>query len=118
MRSPIRAASAALLALALVTLPLALDHCSAFCDTHQSAVASAPGCHHTASTTGTVRVGRSPTACGHHHTAISAKTAAESLKPDRVFHRSMVILVAGTAAANAASEFVLARRLPDHSLTS
>src|ERR1043165_3015147 len=62
-------ATAALLVVAIVFLPLALSHCADACVTEHAA-ASAPPCHHS-TTTGT-RVGRSPLRCDHDHESAAA----------------------------------------------
>src|SRR5919204_2146336 len=82
MPMSIRTTTAAFLVCALIALPLALDHCSAFCETHQSAVASTPSCHHAGSTS--VRIGRAPGPCGHDQNAVSATTSVSLVKPERV----------------------------------
>ena len=66
-------ATAALLALAVATLPVVLDHCSASCETHRDTVASTPSCHH-ATAHGT-RLGAVPASCGHDHNGTVATTA-------------------------------------------
>src|SRR5207248_1580462 len=116
MRSKIRAVSAAVLACTLVVLPLALEQCSAFCETHHDAVASTPSCHHTASTA--MRIGRAPAPCGHDQNATSARIAAGVPKPEHPFYPVTAIIVAPADMSNACREFVFARRLPDTSSTS
>jgi hypothetical protein len=110
MSSPIRAASAAILALALVALPLALDHCSAFCEGHHDAVASTLSCYHTASTA--MRIGRAAAPCGHDHNATSARMSAGVVKPERASHSTVAILAAPGDASNAFGQLVFGRRLP------
>jgi hypothetical protein len=60
-----RAGTAAVLAFALVALPLVLDQCAASCDAHHGATAATPRCHHAAATT--TRIGQVPSPCGHDH---------------------------------------------------
>src|SRR5437588_10576188 len=111
MGSPIRTASAAILVLALIVLPVALDRCSAFCESHRDVVDSTPSCHHTASTA--MRMGRGPTSCGHDHNATSPRISAGLVKPERVVHSWIAVLVAPADASNASRELAFARRLPD-----
>jgi hypothetical protein len=73
-----RIATAAVLSVAVAALPLMLERCAESCDAHQSAVANAPACHHTAST-GT-HITKAPASCGHDHNA-KAVTAAKSVAP-------------------------------------
>src|SRR5947208_16158579 len=112
MSSTIRAASAAVLACALVALPLALDHCSAFCERQHDAAAGTPACHHTASTT--LRIGRAPAPCGHDYNATSARISAGLVKLDRVFQSAIAVLIAPGDASGASRELVFLRRLPDN----
>ena len=111
MSSIIRAASAAILACALVALPLALDHCSAFCEAHHDAVASTPSCHHSASTG--VRIGRAPGPCGPDHDATSARISAGLVKPERLVHSSVAVLVAAADVSDAFRALLFARRVVD-----
>src|SRR5436309_15827383 len=111
MSSTIRAASAAVLALALVALHLALDQCSALCETHRDAVASTPSCHHAASTA--MRIGRAPAPCAHDHNATSVRTSAGLVKPERAFHMAIAILVAPADVSGPSRKLVFPRRLPD-----
>ena len=61
-----RVVLAAVLALAVATLPLMLDQCSAACEAHRDSVASTPACHHTG-TTAAFHLGHAPNSCGHDH---------------------------------------------------
>src|SRR5438132_12513365 len=116
MSSPVRAASAAVLAFALLALPLALDHCSAFCEAHHDTVASTPSCHHTTSVA--LRIGRAPAPCGHDHNATSVRISRGLVKLERVFHSRTAVLVTPAYAWDASREFVFAQRSPDSSSTS
>jgi hypothetical protein len=116
MFSTIRAASAAVLACALIASPLALDRCSAFCEMHHDAVTSTPSCHHTASTA--MRFGRAPAPCGHDHNATSARIAAGLVTLERVVHSAIADLIAPADMSDASRELVFTQRLPDNSSTS
>ena len=74
MRRRISIAVAAVLAVTLA--PLLLDRCAESCDAHQSALGTAPPCHH-ATSTGT-HVTRLPVPCGHDHNATALTTAKTS----------------------------------------
>jgi hypothetical protein len=109
MSSPSRSAVAAILAMALVAVPLAADHCSAFCEVHHDTVASTPSCHHSASTT--MRMGHAPAPCGHDHNATAARISAGLVKPERAFHSTFAVLAAPGDVSNASRQFVVVRRL-------
>jgi len=67
-------AVSAILVLALAALPVVLDRCAARCEAHDD-TATAPTCHHAASTQ--ARLSHAPVPCGHDHsgtTVASAKT--------------------------------------------
>jgi hypothetical protein len=77
----IRIAVAAVLALAVATLPVMLDRCGVSCEAHQATVASTPACHDAAAS-GT-HVARVPAPCGHDHadtTIIAANGFAASAR--------------------------------------
>ena len=86
-----RASTAAVLALAIVGLPLALDGCSAFCDAHQDSVASTPSCHHT--TSDTVRIGHPPAPCGHDHNGTTATLSTAPTTPVRPLQLMVAVIV-------------------------
>jgi hypothetical protein len=73
-----RIAVAAIVALAVAALPMMLDRCAESCDAHQHTIASAPACHHAAST-GT-HITPAPASCGHDHNGTTV-TAAKSFAP-------------------------------------
>ena len=114
MSLPIRAAAAAILAVALATLPVALDYCSAFCETHHNAVASTPSCHHTVSSA--TRIGHAPIPCGHDHNATSVSTTTGLVKPERWLHSMNGALVAPAAGADVSRIAIVASRLPSATL--
>lgn len=64
-----RAATAAVVAVALAALPVLLDRCEASCDMHRPA-AEAPSCHHASPSA--PRVGHAPAPCGHDHSGAVA----------------------------------------------
>ena len=100
---------AALLALAIMALPVLLDRCAESCEAHLDAVASAPACHH-ATSTGT-RIAPMPTQCGHDHTG-TVVTAATSPAPNgRTF--DSIVAIDGQPALASATETTL--RVRPHS---
>src|SRR2546429_531374 len=111
MPSPLRAASAAVLTFALVALPLALDRCSAFCETHHGAAAATPSCHHTTSTA--IRIGHAPPPCSHDHNAMSARMSAGFVKPERACQSAIAVPVAPADTLHVSRQFVFSRRSPD-----
>ena len=60
-----RVVLAAVLAVAVGTVPLMLDQCTATCEAHHDSVASTPACHHAVSTG--FHLGHAPNSCGHDH---------------------------------------------------
>ena len=60
-----RTATAAILATALVCLPVVLDQCTGSCEASQLRAASAPPCHEGHSTG--PQYGRAPAGCSHEH---------------------------------------------------
>ena len=60
-----RIVCAAMLALAVSTVPLAADWCATVCESaHANATADAPACHHSSTVS---RVGKAPFPCSHDH---------------------------------------------------
>ncbi len=100
---------AALLALAIMALPVVLDRCAESCEAHLDAVASAPACHH-ATSTGT-RIAPMPTQCGHDHTG-TAVTAAKSPRPTGQGFDS-IVAIDSQPALTSATETIL--RVRPHS---
>ncbi len=113
MPLPLRAASAAILAVALAVLPLALDHCSALCETHHDTAASTPSCHHSSPATARIVGGGTP--CGHDHNAAVAAVSGTVVTPERGFHTGTAVVTSPADTAGSPWEFVARRRLPDHS---
>ena len=70
-----RAATAAVVAVALAALPVLLDRCEASCDMHRPA-AGAPSCHHASPSV--PRVGHAPAPCGHDHSGAVAASVVDA----------------------------------------
>jgi hypothetical protein len=80
---------AAVLALAIIAMPVVLDRCAELCEAHHDTVASAPACHHAASS-GT-RIAPVPTQCGHDHTGTAVTAAKSSAPTGRAFDSIVAI---------------------------
>jgi hypothetical protein len=78
-----RVAVAAVLAIAVGTLPLIVDRCGALCEAHQAIATTAPTCHHTTAT-GT-HLTQVPSTCGHDHNGTAVTPANSSVPTDRSF---------------------------------
>src|SRR3954451_12574199 len=79
----LRVAVAAVLTIAVGTLPLLVDRCAASCDAHQATATAAPACHH-ATATGT-HLTQVPSSCGHDHNGTAVTAAKSSVPTDRSF---------------------------------
>src|SRR5579862_3657617 len=88
MLRAIRMATAALMVLAVGTLPAVLDRCAESCEAHRNTAADAPTCHHAASAAS--RISRVPTPCGHDHHAMAAVNA-KNPAPGRAFDSSVAL---------------------------
>ena len=90
-----------------------LDQCAASCELSHAAgsSASAPACHHETSTT--VRIGQSPTSCGHDHSGSVGTLAAASAPTTRA-----MVAALGMPAESIAAADVLAVRTDIRSTSS
>jgi hypothetical protein len=94
---------AAVLALALAALPVMLDRCVESCELHGAVAASAPACHHAAST-GT-HITQAPAPCGHDHTGTSV-TAVKSVElTGRTFASVATAVIQSSSAASGGAGF-------------
>jgi hypothetical protein len=76
--SAARLATAAVLATALVALPVVLDGCAASCEMHESAESAVPSCHH--ATSAAPRLTHAPGRCGHDHASVAAVSTVAATK--------------------------------------
>lgn len=93
-----RVATALVLAVAVFTLPLALNECAATCELHQKSATAEPVCHHASPLI--AKVGQWPMPCGHDHNGV-VTTSATPLRSERAF-TPFVALVSSHAPAVAA----------------
>jgi hypothetical protein len=113
MPLPLRAASAAILAVALALLPLALDRCSVLCETHHAMAVSAPSCHH--GTPAAARIAGGATACAHHHNSAIAAASRAVLTPERDSQTGTVVSTSPADTPGSPRESVVRRLPPDPS---
>lgn len=111
-----RVATASLLVVALVAVPLVLDLCAASCEADHHAIASTPSCHHAGAAM--PRIGQVPAPCGHddNGTIVATNTTAAPLL--RAFTCAVAVVTVPVQPANAAdSQFVRTDAPPGSSLT-
>jgi hypothetical protein len=110
MSSMMRSATAGVLAIALATFSLVLDHCAASCEAHHEAVASTPSCHH--ASPAIPRIGRVPLPCGHDHTGTVVTTPNGAGTPLRTFNWTVAVLTAVVQPAGAAFDQTVPTHAP------
>ena len=82
-----RVAVAAVVAVAIITLPLALDRCAESCDVHT--LATVPECHHAASTG--AHFAPAPQSCGHDHSGTAVLAAKNAASSERAFDATLAV---------------------------
>lgn len=87
----LRVVLAAVLALAVASLPLMLDQCSATCEAHHDSVASTPACHHSGTTTA-LHLRHAPNSCGRDHNGTLVTADNGLTAPSRPLVASVAVL--------------------------
>jgi hypothetical protein len=110
----VRAAAAAIVAMAVGALPVVIDRCVESCGMDQTAPVGAPSCHHTPSSS--PHIASAPVPCGHDHRGVRA-IAAASISNDFASAFNAVIPVAHQPIAFASAGEPSLRGSPPHAVT-